>query len=155
MWDLQQVVAGLRTRYKVAVETQGSLFREWVAYCNLITLSPKGPSSGMQGEWVTHVLNEYMSLCAHDRFTKIVLKVVVFNEEDYVFARDVHAYYPKVDFYLSVGTPTPTPKGVSLKLHILLRMQQLFERTLKDEDMQDVTILPQLHTLAWGEEKGR
>lgn len=100
---------------RVLVETQGSLFKPWMARVNLLTVSPKPPSSGLDPEaslvnlirfWEKYeqfrgaaVDHEYR-LIDH----KAIFKMVVFDEDDYLFARNVHTSYPQVPFYLSTGT---------------------------------------------------
>src|SRR5262249_24745088 len=81
--------------YRVAVETQGSVYRGSLERSDLVTVSPKPPSSGMEPD-----------LAALDRFVGLPganLKVVVFDEADFAFARTVHRRFPSVPFYLQVG----------------------------------------------------
>jgi 7-carboxy-7-deazaguanine synthase len=111
LYDLQSVVVAwkLVDHGKVAVETQGSRWKGWLADVDLLTISPKPPSSGMANSSdfkvfmseVDHALSanggQASGLCA-------VLKVVVFDDRDYEFAQRVHRMYPDTPFYLSCGT---------------------------------------------------
>lgn len=91
----------------VAVETQGSLWKPWLATVDLLTISPKGPSSGLEPQKSFDNLAKFMKnvrSAEKAQGTKAVLKVVVFNEDDYLYASAVHRNYPTYDFFLSVGT---------------------------------------------------
>src|SRR5262245_23511922 len=47
--DLSELVALLHAAgRKLAVETQGTVFRDWLYDCAVVTVSPKPPSSGME-----------------------------------------------------------------------------------------------------------
>ena len=148
MYDLQELERELhRWEYTIAVETQGSIYRDWLLDCDIVTVSPKGPSSGMTTDW--KVLDEVLRRCA----TKANIKVVVFDDDDIVYARLIRSHYPKLPFTLQVGTRG----GLSLeesRLQILTQMESLTERVLKDDILCNCTILPQLHTLMWGSRLG-
>src|SRR5262249_5467408 len=94
--DLAALVALLHSGgRKVAVETQGTLFREWLRDCEVVTVSPKPPSAGME-----------TNLAQLDRFAVLPnanLKVVVFNDADFAYARQIHLRYPSVPLFLQVG----------------------------------------------------
>src|SRR5258708_10927 len=96
MHDLTELVALLHAGgRKLAVETQGTVFREWLRACEVVTVSPKPPSSGME-----------TNFAQLDRFAALPqanLKVVVFDDADLAYAKGVHQRYPGVPFYLQVG----------------------------------------------------
>jgi len=84
-------------------------------------------------------------------------KIVIFDDLDYKFAKEIHIRYPNVRMYLSVGT---LPKSSHLSTHqrvglVLGHMKWLFETVTEDHTMYDVCIRPQLHFLAWGDERNR
>ncbi len=155
MHDLRDLVYELKRDYKIAVETEGALYSSWVEQCNLITVSPKPPSSGMSGKLDHEILNRYYKLLEHDKFVKVVFKVVIFGEDDLEFAISKHELFPRVPFYLSVGTPVNTKGTTAVRRLILNQMEWLFNRVLKEPSLADVTVLPQLHCLAWGHQKGK
>lgn len=128
--------------YRVAVETQGSIYRPWLDSCDLVTLSPKPPSSRMTPD-----------LVALDRFVRLpeaTLKVVVFDEDDFAFARSIHHRYPGVPFYLQVGNDL----RVDTRDSLLAKLHWLTQRTLRDETMGAAVVLPQLHVLLYGNQRG-
>lgn len=153
MWDLGPLTDLLRQKYYVAVETEGAMWRPWLEYCQMVTLSPKGPSSGMLDKLNHNVLGQYAQVASFGDLCPIAMKIVVFSLEDLMFAREMFGRYPMFKPFLSVGTPLNIPHN-STKFEICSRMLWLFEEALKYDDLVDATIIPQLHVLAWGHEKG-
>src|SRR5262249_31624780 len=90
---------------------------------------------------------------------RCVLKIVVFDEADYAFARAAAARYPKLPVYLQVGNPAPligpdSATADALDLEDLLhRLRWLAGKGIAD-DWFAATVLPQLHVLAWGNKRG-
>ena len=148
-----------------ALETQGSAPRAWFAKLDYLVLSPKPPSSGMIADLdevaaclhAAQSINERTGAAnAHaSNGPQISLKVVVFDEDDYAFARRVALRFPDVPFYLQPGNHTPDQgQGGGIDIEgITARLEWLIERVGRD-GWRDVTILPQLHTLLWGNKRG-
>ncbi|WP_404449548.1 7-carboxy-7-deazaguanine synthase QueE [Sutcliffiella horikoshii] len=135
---------------KVALETQGSKWQDWLKDIDDLTISPKPPSSGMNTNFT--ILSELL-----DRVnTKSVsLKVVVFDEEDLAYAKKVHRLYPDVAFYVQVGNDdTTTEEDEILVNNLLAKYEWLIDQVMKDDEMNNVRVLPQLHTLVWGNKRG-
>lgn len=156
--DLTDLVRVLQSKNHLAVhvETQGSVWKPWLANVDQLTISPKGPSSGMVSEahdvqfagFMSHVYDASRvgNWCA--------LKVVVFDEKDYGWARDVHTKYPEVPFYLSVGTSQDVTTTPGLRGMVGERYKWLCEHAQSDPVMADSVILPQLHVIAHGAARG-
>lgn len=155
--DLGELVAALQARgRRVAVETQGSVWRDWLGEVDLLTISPKPPSSEMSSPEHDAETAAFLAR-AETAAPLMVLKIVVFDETDYRWARDFHERWPALPFHLSCGT-SPPRAGESLAETLSLlgeRYRWLCERAAGDPAMIDATILPQLHVIAWGHEKGR
>jgi 7-carboxy-7-deazaguanine synthase len=92
------------TGYSIAVETQGSRFQDWLMDVDMLTISPKPPSSGLDPQKSIDNLAKFMGNLKGKHSHQICLKVIVFDDNDYEFARMVRQSYIGVDFYLSVGT---------------------------------------------------
>lgn len=133
-----------------ALETQGSKFQPWMTQIDDLTISPKPPSSKMKPN--LFILDEVIEQCKHDTLN---LKVVIFDNEDYAFAKMIHHRYPSIPFYLQVGNPYLDGEHVSHHTEKLLSLyESLVTRVMESSDMNNVYVLPQLHTLLWSNKKG-
>lgn len=144
---------GKREGYRFALETQGSIARDWFGKLDVLTLSPKPPSSGMETDW------KKLAECveAAGRRTQTVMKVVIFDEDDYAFARDVASRYQDLQLFLQPGNHTPPgpeeENGAIDMAGIMDRMRWLVDRVTADR-LYSATVLPQLHTMLWGNLRG-
>ena len=84
--------------------------------------------------------------------TQTSLKIVVFDEADYLFAREVKARFPAVPFYLQAGSDAPI-NGEMDVAKIRAKIEWLLARVAQDGWL-DAVILPQLHVLLWGSKRG-
>lgn len=149
-------------RIKVDVETQGSIFPEWLKYIDTLVISPKPPSSNMPD--VYDKVTKYLDAHTHDRL-KAAIKIPVFNQEDIEFARKYAKFVDSyncvkdnrttnVSMYLSVGNSDVTTTD-SIRDRVLTDYEHLLCVINENpEDFQNVYILPQLHTLIWGNRQG-
>ena len=144
IYDLSDLVWQLNdVGFVIAVETQGTRFKPWLNNVDFVTVSPKGPSS----ESVT----SYEQL---ERFFLYLdvdsqLKVVVFNDEDLQYAAGLYTKFPSIPFVLQVGRVV----GEAVEQY-LSRFRWLVDRIKDDYFWYDVRVLPQLHSLAWGDRRG-
>jgi 7-carboxy-7-deazaguanine synthase len=87
---------------------------------------------------------------------RTVLKVAVFDDADYAYASRAAARYPSLPLYLSVGNPAPGDEAgrgdVDLE-DLLARFRWLVDKVARDRWFE-ATVLPQLHVLAWGNQRG-
>ncbi len=145
----------MKNGMRVAVETQGSRWQDWLLDIDDVTLSPKPPSSGMDTDW--SALDQIIERLQADqsRVRRISLKVVVFDDADLAYAKEVHRRYPGVPFYLQTGNADVADSDVdALRAKLLSRLEWLVEQAAESEELADVHILPQLHTLLWGNKRG-
>ena len=142
--DLTRLIGLLHAlKKRVNIETQGDIPRNWFAACNMTTLSPKPPSSGMTTNW------DKLDVCV-SLSRRPVLKVVVDTAEDYHYARQVFHRYPQVsETYLQ----SCTHPGDALE-DIVSRWRVLTDTVLHDSGFLQVAVLPQLHVLLWGHRRG-
>lgn len=145
---------GKERGYGFAIETQGTITRDWFSELDHLTVSPKPPSSGMETDWGR------LALClnAGGTATRTTLKVVVFDEADYAYAREVGRRFSDVPIYLQVGNdipPGPEPDDITMPddAALLRRYAWLADRVLAS-GWNDATVLPQLHVLVWGNGRG-
>jgi 7-carboxy-7-deazaguanine synthase len=152
---LEPLIALGRARgYSFAMETQGSVACPWFAALDWLIFSPKPPSSGMTTEW--KALDA--CLAAAGASPRIMLKIVVFDEADFAFARLVAGRYRTLPVYLQVGNHTPAEPSLAGQagvdhagLHA--RFRWLVAKVVEDHWFE-ATVLPQLHVLAWGNQRG-
>lgn len=138
----------------IAIETQGSRWQDWLMDIDQVTLSPKPPSSGMNTNWETleMMVNR---LSQRPSPYDVSLKIVIFDEEDLNYAKEIHRKFPKVTLYLQVGNPDV--KRMDLNSHaldLLRSYEQLIELVMASSELNDVRVLPQLHALVWGNKQG-
>ena len=153
--NLEELIALLKENdIKVCVETQGSKWQEWLYEIDELTISPKPPSSGMTTDY-TVLSNLLEKLVKHNNKQHVSLKIVVFNEEDFAYAKNMHLRYPTIPFYLQVGNDDiHTTNDAQLIRHLLEKYEALIDKVISDNELKDIKVLPQLHTLVWGNKRG-
>ena len=153
--ELGELVAGLHEDgFDVSVETQGSLYRPWLAKVDRLVVSPKPPSSGEATPRHWDQLEAFMASALGDA-PDVVLKIVIFDDDDLSFARDVAQRWPVVPLHLSVGTDPVAPADAATdRGHILARLRWLCETAVTDPTLSRARIAPQMHVLIWGRERG-
>ncbi|WP_413381279.1 7-carboxy-7-deazaguanine synthase QueE [Alkalihalobacillus sp. 1P02AB] len=135
---------------QTAIETQGSIWQDWLLDIDEVTISPKPPSSKMETN--LEKLDEIIYKLANHNMS---LKVVIFDDVDFVYAENIHKRYPNIPFYLQVGNEdSKTEENHNLLQQLLNRYEWLIERTINSQVMNDAKVLPQLHTLLWGNKRG-
>jgi 7-carboxy-7-deazaguanine synthase len=141
--------------YTFAIETQGSVAQPWFTKLDYLTLSPKPPSSKQVTRWER--LDRCIAYARKDPAglgPQTSLKVVIFDDADFAYARYVAERYPDIPLYLQAGNHTPPHLAQEIDIPgILQRMDWLIQR-VNQEQWYDVTVLPQLHTLLWGNKRG-
>jgi len=146
------IALGRAKGYGFAMETQGSIAQDWFNELSTLILSPKPPSSGETVDWAM-----FEDSIARAKGAKTVMKIVIFDEVDYDWARDIAVRYPDLPLYLQPGNHTPPPpeaEDAEIDMDgIMARYEWLIDKTLGDL-WYTPTILPQLHVLVWGNKRG-
>jgi organic radical activating enzyme len=164
---------------RVAIETQGMFFPDWLQKCDVLTFSPKGPSSGNVVKPMD--LSTYCVSLGKKRRQRVCIKIVCFDEEDFAYAMAVYRLIPSIyydAFYFTAGTPlieepeairdmpnvelTDEDKNARAMGRVLMVIQNqlaLAELMLKKENSsqfnEKVHLGCQQHVLLWpGEDKG-
>lgn len=141
-----------REGMRVAVETQGSRWQDWLLDIDELTLSPKPPSSGMNTNWA--VLDEIVVKLTNGS-NPFSLKVVVFDEQDLAYAAKVHARYTHVPFFVQAGNDDLLElDNGKMAAKLIAKYEWLIDQVMGREDMTNVRVLPQLHALVWGNKRG-
>ncbi len=145
------IALGKASGYSFLLETQGSIAREWFAELDMLTLSPKPPSSGMPTD------RRKLQTCIDAAGNiAVILKLVVLDEEDFNYARQISACFPRLPVYLQPCNPGPSTEsagGEAELLNTTARLRWLVEKVMAAE-WYDARVLPQLHVLLWGQKRG-
>lgn len=157
LYDFKDVIYELhKHNITVDIETQGSKMPDWLLDVDLLVISPKAPSSHQPD--VYESVNQYMKLLSSFK-QQVAIKIPIFNEEDFEFAMKYYTmveYYREkgvnVDLYLSVGN-TDTKEAGDISKRVLTDYEKLINM-VADSYMKRVFILPQVHTLVWGNKQG-
>lgn len=145
------IALGKAKGYEFALETQGSIAKDWFKDIDVLTLSPKPPSSGEKTDWGK--FEDCMDAAGEN--TDIALKIVIMDEKDYDFAKTASERFPYLPLYLQpVNHTPPTKDSDTVDIDgIMSRMHWLIDKVMEDK-LYHATILPQLHVLLWGNKKG-
>ncbi len=135
--------------YRFACETQGSVARGWFGRLDTLVLSPKPPSSGETVDWSAFA----DCVQAGQGARQTVMKIVIFDEADYAWAKDAHARHPDLPLYLQPGNPEVDPDVPVDPQSLADRLLWLTEIATGDGWFAP-RILPQLHVLLWGNKRG-
>lgn len=153
--NLAEVIALLKkNNMEVALETQGSRWQDWFLEIDDLTISPKPPSSGMKTDYskldgIIRLLKE------NSRLQHTSLKVVIFDDLDLAYAKNIVVRYPEVPLYLQTGNDdTASEDTADLAAVLLEKYEVLIDKVAADPALNDVRVLPQLHTLVWGNKRG-
>lgn len=164
LFNLGPLVVELQEEgYAVAVETQGTIWKDWLGAVDQLTISPKPPSSGMATPAHEELADRFVERAYQAMGDeRIALKIVVFDEADLAWAKDVFYRFAAIPCYVSVGTrrrPLSLP-GTEDETINETREQigddfaWLCDAVTRDRDLAFVRVLPQLHVLAWGHKVG-
>ncbi|MCB1720390.1 MAG: 7-carboxy-7-deazaguanine synthase QueE [Alphaproteobacteria bacterium] len=137
---------GHKQGYRFAMETQGTIAQNWFTDLDVLTLSPKPPSSGHGTNW--DKFDECLKAACNK--PQIALKIVVFDEIDYTYAQDAAARYPDLPLYLQPGNhKTEGPADLPA---LNARLEWLANKVTNDNT--NAHVLPQLHVMLWGNKRG-
>jgi 7-carboxy-7-deazaguanine synthase len=150
--ELGKLVFALQSIGKrVAVETQGSRWQDWLAQVDRLVISPKPPSSNMAGAKEMTELREFIRhVTPH---TQPAMKIVVFDQADLDWAVERHVEHPELPLFLSAGTDVGLSEDATLN-RLRDRFRWLCEAVVSRSELRTARVLPQLHVIAWGTAKG-
>ncbi|MCF6433637.1 7-carboxy-7-deazaguanine synthase QueE [Leisingera sp. MMG026] len=148
--DFAPVIAYGKTEgYRFACETQGSVSKPWFGDLDTLVLSPKPPSSGERVDW------KAFDLCleAAKGCGQTVMKIVIFDDKDYAWAKAAAERHPGLPLYLQPGNPEVDPSLPVDLNQATDRLLWLIEKVTGDRWFTP-RVLPQLHVLVWGNKRG-
>ncbi len=135
-------------KWRFAVETQGQFFPRWLENIEVITISPKPPSSGMHFD--PRPLKEWYRECG--QYDTTALKVVVEwgNHEDLQFANELAIAYPHVPFYAQPVTVKGALQYEFWKAYNWL-CEAVCQWNLSLRKDAATCVIPQLHAVAFAD----
>lgn len=152
--EMEQLInAGHLAAHRFTVETQGSLAPDWLSRLDHVTVSPKPPSSGMANKTDLPTLHHIL-----DGNERASLKIVVFDDTDLDWALHLFSHFPATQTFLQVGNHDVAPAQTELRRRS--HAEELFERlrwladAVIERQAHHVRVLPQLHTLMYGNQRG-
>lgn len=156
LYNFTEVIRNLHTAgINVDVETQGDLYPEWLSFVDTIVISPKAPSSHQPD--VYDKVEQFIESMLSVRDNICTIKIPVFNEEDIAFAKKyaqlTEVYSSRCKLYINVGNDDVKEEG-DISPRILTKYRELIDRIMNDKDFNHVYIMPQIHTLVWGNKQG-
>ena len=143
------IALGNAEGYRFACETQGSVAREWFSDLDTLVLSPKPPSSGETVDWA--LFEDCIS--AAKGAPNIVVKIVIFDDVDYAWAKEAASRFPDLPLYLQPGNSQVDPEMPVAPQDVTDRLLWLVEKATADKWYRP-RMLPQLHVLLWGNKRG-
>lgn len=169
--DLNDALHG--AGFKTAVETQGTVWKPWLARVDRLTVSPKPPSSGMVNPINARAFHDFYSSMAvacvaaaagadAGAATAAVCKIVIATQEDLDWAKRLIEHHPFPELHLSACTPQegdweveyPMDRDGNLIMAVVDRYTWLCDQVAGDPALARARVLPQLHVLAWGAQRG-
>lgn len=133
--------------WTIAVETQGSRWKDWLARVDRVVISPKPPSS-MQPFRMSD-LHRMLSNLSKKR---VALKVPIYDDVDLDFADRVFYLNPLVGHYLSITNDWRKPESTE---ELLARYRWVIEQAQTRPHTAQARVLAQIHVLLWGNERER
>lgn len=161
LYDFTEVIDYLHdNNIKVDVETQGTPLPPWLYEVDQLVISPKAPSS-KQKDVYEDVKQFLLAESLIPMNYNVTIKIPVFTQEDFEFAERYYNLCEAFNFegsginiklYLSVGN-TNTEESGDISTRILKDYENLINKVC-NSNMKNVYVLPQVHTLVWGNKQG-
>ncbi|MEP3675257.1 7-carboxy-7-deazaguanine synthase QueE [Sulfitobacter sp.] len=143
------IALGHTQGYRFACETQGSIAKPWFGDLDTLVLSPKPPSSQQTVDWAAFDA----CLEAAQGAGSVVMKIVIFDDADYAWARKAADRYPTLPLYLQPGNLEVDPTVAVDPQALADKLLWLVDKTMADNWFTP-RLLPQLHVLLWGNKRG-
>lgn len=178
IYDLNLLVTTLKGKGLLSsIETQASVWRDWLLEADYISLSPKGPGMVSETDSDNNIqtLKKFLTklLVRPERLKGVYIKIPVLQDSDLEFAwkveqllGDIARSYPEVKDlprFLSQGNLNPpmqpgvlAPDVEVLRRQLVIAYKELCDKVmLRLYGLSSWRVLPQLHVWLYGNEKGR
>lgn len=156
--DFSELIMLLMGRgYTTAIETQGSIACNWFSELDYLTISPKAPSSGNITEIssVSECIKKFED-GFRQRSRYACIKVVVQSKLDLYYAEEIFgAIDTNFPGHSMLFCLQPFNASQNPNREVLIRAYDRLVSEVLKRRMYSVSILPQLHVIVWGNERGR
>jgi len=129
--------------FRLSLETQGTAAPDWLGLLDLVTISPKPPSSGN----ITEAYEVSAFIGALGR-VPYAIKIVIMDDRDLSYAKDIFCAAPGAQ-----GHFLQPCRAAHAHEDVKAAYARLCENVLADPELENVRILPQLHTWLWGDQR--
>jgi len=147
LWEMDEAVELLHAQGRlVAVETQGSVWKPWIAKCDFIVVAPKPPSSGHTPDDHRAMPLFFDQRADHARQTHMKLTIDPNSEDDVRWAMDLADHVCKDKFIAFVQPVTQAggdPVAALRDLH----------RVMVERSWYSAVVLPQIHAVCHGRKR--
>lgn len=133
--------------WKIAVETQGTRWKDWLAKVDRVVISPKPPSSRQPFR-----MSDLMRVAGPLSKKRVAIKVPIWDDADLEFAERVFAALPFHDRHLSITNDWRKPNTTQ---ELLDRYRYVVEAAQLRPHTAKARVLGQIHVLLWGNDRGR
>ena len=169
IWNMGPFVLAMRKAgFKIAVETQGSIYHDWIAHCDYVTISPKGP--GMTTENSFEDVSLFLTRLGESHVGHlwgVCLKIPILIKDDLLFAErikvlgDIHGVplylqggnrFIHPSWYDTPGRQSDDPATLTmLREELLTGLERISDMVMYEfPDLTGCPILPQMHVLLFG-----
>jgi len=107
----------------------------------------------MAGSEQAHQLDSFLTALASSRPARVAVKVVLFDEPDLDWAEELALRTRHLPLYLSAGTDVNMPEPETI-VRLRERYRWLCENVSTRAAFSSARLLPQLHVVAWGTQRG-
>ncbi|MCH2274996.1 7-carboxy-7-deazaguanine synthase QueE [Thalassospira sp.] len=153
------IALGKRDGFTFAIETQGSIARDWFADLDYLTLSPKPPSSST--DFDPRALAACITAARANGVLDgpaITLKFPVRDDADLMFADHVRKLHPDIPVCLQPVNTTPAephPDGANgVDIAGLTERYRWLVDQVSERGWFNIRVLPQWHVHVWGNLRG-
>lgn len=133
--------------WTIAVETQGTRFKEWLKLVDRVVISPKPPSSRQPFR-----LSDLVRFVDGLSKKRVALKVPIYDDNDLAFAERIFTALPFYGRYLSIANDWRKPNTTD---ELLARYRWVIEAAQLRPATAQARVLGQIHVLLWGNERER
>ena len=153
---MEQLLIQLKIKgYKISMETQGDIYRDWMCLVDNLVISPKNiPNLPITVDEYKRNIQKIITMRSQGQNLGLVtiIKTPIFTQKDLDWFKEFVDFKGEYKIYLSVGNDWVYMEDeTEFRKLILQRYKWLIETVIEDKWFCDrhASVLPQIHTLVW------